>query len=101
MPLAVAERFVRWYCPPDGVVLDPFAGSGTTCHAAFIHGRRFVGCDLRESQVELLGRRMASVVNPPVPDIGFQRTILELLDTPPAGTDTDTRAGTGLSEVLP
>jgi len=61
MPLALAERFVCWFCPPDGIVLDPFAGSGTTCHAAFHHGRRFVGCDNRPSQIELIGRRMATV----------------------------------------
>lgn len=61
MPLAVAERFVCWFCPPDGVVLDPFAGSGTTAHAAFVHGRRFVGCDLRDSQVDLFRRRMETV----------------------------------------
>lgn len=39
----------------------PFSGSGTTCHAAIEHGRRFVGCDLRASQVELCRRRLASV----------------------------------------
>lgn len=61
MPLAVAERFVSWFAPPDGIVCDPFSGSGTTCHAAVEHGRRFVGCDLRQSQVELCGRRMATV----------------------------------------
>lgn len=61
MSLTVAERFVCWFCPPDGIVLDPFAGSGTTAHAAFQHGRRFVGCDLRESQVLLCERRLATV----------------------------------------
>jgi DNA modification methylase len=61
MPLAVAERFVCWFCPPDGITLDPFTGSGTTAHAAFQHGRRFVGCDLRQSQVELCERRLATV----------------------------------------
>lgn len=61
MPLAVAERFVCWFCPPSGVVLDPFTGSGTTCHAAVMHGRRFVGCDVRASQAELTARRMSTV----------------------------------------
>ncbi len=61
MPLALAERFVCWFCPPDGTVLDCFAGSGTTAHAAILHGRRFLGCDLRESQVRLCERRLASV----------------------------------------
>ena len=58
-PLKLAEFFVRSFCPPGGLVLDPFCGSGTTAHAAVIHGRRFVGCDVRESQVELTARRLA------------------------------------------
>jgi DNA methylase len=61
MNLAVAERFVRWFCPPDGLVIDPFMGSGTTAHAAVKHGRRFAGCDVRPCQVELTGRRMETV----------------------------------------
>lgn len=61
MSLAVAERFVCWYVPEDGIVLDPFTGGGTTCHAALLHRRRFIGCDLRQSQVELCGRRVRTV----------------------------------------
>jgi hypothetical protein len=61
MNLALAERFVCWFCPPDGIVLDPFAGSGTTLHAAILHGRRVIGCDVRQSQVDLTTRRMATV----------------------------------------
>jgi hypothetical protein len=60
-PLALAEFFVKSFCPPGGVVCDPFSGSGTTAHAAILHGRRFVGCDVRESQVELTKRRLATV----------------------------------------
>jgi len=65
-PLRLAEFFVRSFCPPGGVTCDPFAGSGTTCHAAVMHGRRFVGADVRESQVDLVARRMATVT-PPAP----------------------------------
>lgn len=65
-PLRLAEFFVRSFCPPGGVCCDPFAGSGTTCHAAVMHGRRFVGADVRESQVSLVARRMATVT-PPAP----------------------------------
>ncbi len=46
MPLGVAERFVKWFCRPDGVVLDPTMGSATTGHAALKYGRRFIGCDV-------------------------------------------------------
>ena len=61
MALAVAERFVRWFCPPNECVLDCFAGSGTTGHAAILHGRRFLGNDLRQSQVDLSRRRLEQV----------------------------------------
>jgi hypothetical protein len=60
-PLALAEFFVRSFCPPGGLCIDPFVGSGTTAHAAFLHGRRFVGCDVRQSQIDLTRRRLAGV----------------------------------------
>ncbi len=60
-PLELATFFVKSFCPPGGVVCDPFSGSGTTCHAAVEHGRRFVGCDIRESQIELCERRLLTV----------------------------------------
>lgn len=60
-PLGLAEVFVRSFCPPDGVVLDPFSGSGTTGHASVLWRRRFVGVDIRESQVELTRRRLEGV----------------------------------------
>lgn len=60
-PLKLAEFFVRSFCPVGGVVCDVFSGSGTTAHAAFVNARRFVGCDLRQSQVDLCGRRLATV----------------------------------------
>lgn len=60
-PLKLAEFFVRSFCPPGGIAVDPFTGSGTTAHAAYQHGRRFLGCDIRESQVKLTYRRIATV----------------------------------------
>jgi site-specific DNA-methyltransferase (adenine-specific) len=70
MPVAVAERFVCWFCPPGGVVLDPFAGTGTTLHAALDHGRRGVGIDVRASQVEIAARRLECIHPPCVPVSG-------------------------------
>lgn len=64
MNLTLAERFVCWFCPPGGLLIDPFAGSGTTGHAALMHGRRFAGCDIRESQVALTRRRLESGIAP-------------------------------------
>ena len=32
-PLKLLEKIIQLWCPPNGIVLDPFAGSGTTGHA--------------------------------------------------------------------
>lgn len=60
-PLDLPTFFIRSWCPPGGIVCDPWSGSGTTCHAAFENNRRFIGCDVRQSQVELCQRRMKTV----------------------------------------
>lgn len=60
-PLGLAEFFVKSFCPPCGTVLDPFGGSGTVLHAAAINGRNGIAIDIRESQCDLMRRRMADV----------------------------------------
>jgi hypothetical protein len=45
-PEDLVERALRHACPEGGVVLDPFAGSGTVRDVAHRMGRRFLGCDL-------------------------------------------------------
>ena len=45
---------------PGDVVLDPFAGSGTTGMVALRHGRSFVGCELNPEYVELARNRIIS-----------------------------------------
>jgi hypothetical protein len=60
-PQKLAEWFIRGWCPPGGIVLDPFSGSGTTVAAAASLGRRGVGTDIRMSQC-VLGRRRCSEV---------------------------------------
>lgn len=60
-PEKLAEFFIRSLCPPGGTVLDPFVGSGTTCAVAARWGRRSIGIDCRESQLELTRRRLAEL----------------------------------------
>jgi len=60
-PLELPAFFIKSFCPPGGVTADPFAGSGTTIDAAVQHGRRGIGCDVRQSQIDLIERRMATI----------------------------------------
>ena len=57
-PEKLAKRFVLSFCPPGGIVLDPFMGSGTTLAVAIANGRKAIGIDIRESQRELAERRI-------------------------------------------
>lgn len=45
-PLALSERLVRHFCPEQGTILVPFAGSGSECVAAFRSRRNFVACEI-------------------------------------------------------
>lgn len=55
-PLALMADVVR-ICPPEGVVLDPFAGSGTTLVAALNSGRSAIGIELSPEYSEIARRR--------------------------------------------
>jgi DNA modification methylase len=58
-PLELMRWLVRLACPPGGVVLDPFCGSGTTGAAAAIEGRRFIGIEFEASYLEIAAARIA------------------------------------------
>lgn len=60
-PEQLAEWFIRSCCPPGGLVLDPFSGSGTTVAVAQTFGRLGLGIDIRQSQCELGARRIKTV----------------------------------------
>jgi DNA modification methylase len=60
--VALAQRCVRLGCPPGGLVLDPFSGSGTTGVAARNLGRRYVGIDLDPACQDIARRRLADEV---------------------------------------
>jgi len=45
-PVASLTPIIKAFCPPDGVVLDPFCGSGSTLVAARQLGCRYIGIDI-------------------------------------------------------
>lgn len=57
-PLKLMEYLVTLVTPPNGVVLDPFAGSGTTGIAAKNKGFGFVGIEQNDDYCEIARRRI-------------------------------------------
>jgi site-specific DNA-methyltransferase (cytosine-N4-specific) len=60
-PLELIERIILASTNPNDLVLDFFAGSGTTAVAAIDLGRRFLGCDSDAKYVEIANDRIVSI----------------------------------------
>lgn len=58
-PVDLLAYFARTYGPPGGVVLDPFAGSGTTGVACMREGLRFIGVEREPEYAEIARARIA------------------------------------------
>jgi adenine-specific DNA-methyltransferase len=57
-PVALAQRLVKAMSPPDGLVVDPYLGSGSSAVAAISEGRRFMGCDVEMKYLEIARARI-------------------------------------------
>jgi site-specific DNA-methyltransferase (adenine-specific) len=58
-PTGILEPLIEYGCPPGGLVLDPFAGSGATLVAARSTGRFAVGIEADESYCEVIANRLS------------------------------------------
>lgn len=63
----LCELAYRWFCPPGGLVLDPFAGGSVRGIVAAQLGRRYVGFDLRPEQVSANQEQAAKIGCTPMP----------------------------------
>lgn len=57
-PDQLPKDFIQCFCPPDGIVLDPFNGSGTTCVAAAQLTRKYIGIDISSEYCEIAKQRL-------------------------------------------
>ena len=57
-PIALMRWLVRLVTPPNGTVVDPFMGSGTTGAACLLEQRQFVGIEREAEYVEIARRRI-------------------------------------------
>jgi site-specific DNA-methyltransferase (adenine-specific) len=64
-PTVKPLTLMRWLCrlvtPPDGVILEPFAGSGTTVEAALLEGFRVVAIEREADYLPLIQARLDRV----------------------------------------
>jgi len=57
-PTALMEYLIKLVTPPNGTVLDPFTGSGSTGKAALLNGFQFIGIELTEEYLPIIEGRL-------------------------------------------
>jgi DNA modification methylase len=62
-PVELARRPIASSSAIDGVIMDPFAGSGSTGVAAMAEGRRFIGIEIDEGYATIARRRISEAAN--------------------------------------
>jgi len=64
-PDELPHRLIQLYTFAGDVILDPFAGSGTTCLAAAADGRKYIGYEISEAYIALANERIQAAQNQP------------------------------------
>lgn len=57
-PTSLMEYLIKLVTPPNGTVLDPFTGSGSTGKAALLNGFKFIGIELTEEYLPIIEGRL-------------------------------------------
>jgi site-specific DNA-methyltransferase (adenine-specific) len=64
-PDAIPKDFISCFCPPGGVVLDPFMGCGSTAVTALSLDRHFLGFEISKEYIELSNQRIKDFMAQP------------------------------------
>lgn len=64
-PISLMRHLIALYCPPQGLILEPFAGSGTTVVAAELENRRCVASELSPEYWDIAQQRVSYAVEHP------------------------------------
>lgn len=71
-PTVKPTELMRYLCklvtPKDGLVLDPFCGSGSTGKGAILEGFNFIGIELDPDYAKIAEQRISEVFNPSLKD---------------------------------
>jgi site-specific DNA-methyltransferase (adenine-specific) len=62
-PTALMQYLIRLVTPDNGVVLDPFAGSGSTGKAAILEGKHFIGIEITPEYLPIIEGRLTHAYN--------------------------------------
>ena len=60
-PLSITRKLIKIHCREGGIILDPFAGSGTTLVAAKELGRRAIGIEINKDYCDIAIKRIKEV----------------------------------------
>ena len=60
-PTELPKRIIRAFCPKEGIVLDPFAGSGTTGKAARELNRKSILIDINKDYLKIMKKRCGAI----------------------------------------